>query len=104
MSALCQQRTLAPLLDHLVSGHLQRQGQVQAECLGGFEIDDEFEFRRLLHRQVRWLLTPENAVHVRGRPFEWVYAINPISDQTAILGKGKLGSDNIVSPATMSAV
>ena len=46
MSALGQKRTLARLLDYLVSVHLQRQRQVQAKCLGGFEIDD---FRRLLH-------------------------------------------------------
>jgi hypothetical protein len=38
------------LLDHLVSGHLQRQRQVEAEGLGRLEVDDEFEFRRLLHR------------------------------------------------------
>ena len=38
------------LLDHLVSGHLQRQRQVEAECLGRLEVDDELEFRRLLYR------------------------------------------------------
>jgi hypothetical protein len=52
MSALCQKRTLERLLNHLVSGHLQRQRQLQAEGLGGFEIDDELEFGRLLHRQL----------------------------------------------------
>src|SRR5262249_15009003 len=31
----------------------------KAECLGGFEIGDELEFRRLLHRQVGWLLAPK---------------------------------------------
>jgi hypothetical protein len=34
------------LFDYLVGGHLQCQRQVEAERLGGSEIDNEFEFRR----------------------------------------------------------
>jgi hypothetical protein len=34
--------------DDLLGGHLQRQWQAKTERLGGFEVDDELEFRRLL--------------------------------------------------------
>ena len=36
---------------------------VNAECLGGLQVDDEFDFGCLLHRQVARLLAFEN----RGR-------------------------------------
>ena len=36
----------------------------QADLLGGFEIDDEFELRRLLHRQIGGLGALQNLVDV----------------------------------------
>jgi len=40
------------LFDHLVGGDQQYVRYRHPECLGGFEIDDEFEFGRLLNGQV----------------------------------------------------
>src|SRR5262245_58016886 len=37
---------------------------VEAERFGGFEIDDEFDFRDLLYRQISWVLTVEDAAGV----------------------------------------
>jgi hypothetical protein len=48
--------------NHLVGGNEQIVGHGQAERLGSFQIDCQFEFRRLEHRQC-WLamrLTPRS--------------------------------------------
>ena len=50
MSALGQMRTFALLLDHLICEGDQSGGNVYANRLGGFQIDDEFVFCRLHDR------------------------------------------------------
>src|SRR5690242_12693329 len=46
------QADIRPLFDHLVRARDKRLRQVEAECLGGFQVDSEEEFRRLLDRNV----------------------------------------------------
>ena len=60
MSALCQKRTSRRLFDHLVGAAEQRPRNGEAERLCGLEVDDQFDFRRLHHRQVGRLLALEN--------------------------------------------
>src|SRR5262245_65684014 len=48
------------LLDNLVGVGEQRRWHVEAERLRGLEVDDEFEFHRLLDRQVGRLFASEN--------------------------------------------
>ena len=42
----------AKSLNYLIRPQQQRRRNRQAECLGGLEVDDEFEFRRLLDGQI----------------------------------------------------
>ena len=44
------------LLDDLVGEVKDRGRDRQADRLGGFKVDDEQEFGRLLDRQIGWLL------------------------------------------------
>jgi hypothetical protein len=45
MSQTCHQDR--PLFDHLVGEREQRRRHLEAKRLGGLEVDDELEFRRL---------------------------------------------------------
>src|SRR5882724_5141305 len=57
------------LLDHLIRPRQQRRRDRQAEGLGGLEVDDQLELRRLLDGQIARLGALENLVHVgRGAP------------------------------------
>jgi len=42
------------LFDHLVGDRQNPRGNGQAERLGSLQVEDEFEFGRLLDRQVGW--------------------------------------------------
>ena len=46
------------LLDHLVGEELELLGHIEAERLGGLEVDHQLELGRELHRQVAWLGCP----------------------------------------------
>ena len=80
-----QQHTHATdyLLDHLVGGGEQLIGHGDAERPGGLVVDDQLEFRRLHHRQVRGLHVLEDAVDVAGGAPELIDEIRPIGNQTA---------------------
>src|SRR6266851_1189428 len=54
------------LLDHLIRPQQERLGDREAEGLGGLEVDDQLERRRLLDRQVARLRTLEDLVDVGG--------------------------------------
>jgi len=54
MSTLCQKQTSAALFDHLISAVEDRERDRHTERLGGLEIDDQFDFRGLLNRQLGW--------------------------------------------------
>src|SRR5215470_14074916 len=51
-------------LDHLVGEGEQFIRHREAECLRGFEIDDELDFGRLQHRQIGGLCTLENPSYI----------------------------------------
>jgi hypothetical protein len=59
------QQDCAFSLDDLVGTQQDRRRYFHAECLGGLEIDRQFEIRSLLHRQIGGLRTPENFRNVR---------------------------------------
>jgi len=65
LSALCQKQTLSHSIDHLVGAQLHLIGDGQSECSGGFQLNNEFKFRRLLNRQIARLLTFENSYRVK---------------------------------------
>ena len=56
---------------------------VEAERLGGLEVDHQLVFGRRLHRQVGRLLALEDAVDVAGRAPILVDDIGPVGDQAA---------------------
>src|SRR3974377_238154 len=69
------------LLDHLIGGHLHDLWNCQAERLGGLEIDDEFDFRGLLHRKLGRLIALEDAIDIEGRLPELVVYVRSIREE-----------------------
>ena len=55
----------ASLFDHLVCLQEENRGDGKVERLGCLEINDQLEFRRLLHRQIGGLGSFENLIHIR---------------------------------------
>jgi hypothetical protein len=56
---------VAAIFEHLIGGREQGWRQGNAECLGGREIDDKFEFGGLLDRNVGGLRAFENFIYDR---------------------------------------
>jgi hypothetical protein len=55
------------LIDQLVGAGAHARWHIEAEPLGGFEIDDKFILGGCLHWHVGWLLALEDAIGVAGR-------------------------------------
>src|SRR3974390_2870727 len=62
-------------LDHLISGRKQRRRHGKAEHFGGFDVDRQCEFVRLLHGQVTRLPTFKDAIDIPGSTTINVYII-----------------------------
>jgi hypothetical protein len=62
---------------------LQEPWHVEAKRLSGLEIDDQFELGRRLHRQVAWLLAPEDAVGVASGAPKIIERVVAIGEQAS---------------------
>jgi len=60
------------LFYHLICYLLQTQRHGESQRLGRLQIDGHFVFERHLNRQLGWLRSAENSVHVRGCPAKQV--------------------------------
>jgi hypothetical protein len=69
------------------SARLEMQGHVQAERLGGFEIERQYVLGRCLHWQVRRLLALEDAIDVTGGEPVRPDRIGTVRDQAAAVTK-----------------
>src|SRR6266540_4482209 len=69
--------------DDLVGTGQHRLRNRQPDRLGGFEIDDQLELRRLLHGKVCRLRALEDLVHVDGRALVDILAVRVVAHQAA---------------------
>src|SRR5438128_9673344 len=84
---MCQEQTFGFLFDHLVGAAEQRDREREPQGLGGFEIDNQFDFRGLLHREVAWLLAFENSTDVNAHLSIGVYKTGSVAHQAADRGE-----------------
>ena len=83
----CAGTTPRSSLDHLVGELLQLQRHLEAERLGGLEVDDELEFARLHDREIAGLLAFEDAASIDADEFVYVVDARAVTDQPAHIDK-----------------
>src|SRR5262249_10900565 len=71
------------LSNHLIRSCQHVRRNRQTDLLGGFEVDDELELRRLLHREISRLGAFQNLVHIRGSASEQVGGVRAIVHESA---------------------
>jgi hypothetical protein len=72
-------------LNHLIRPHQHVGRNRQADLLSRFEIDDELELLRLLHREIGKLSAFEDLVHLgSGAPIK-VIEVRPIGHKAALI-------------------
>jgi hypothetical protein len=77
-------RRAAPF-DHLIGATEQRQRNGKAERLGGLEVDDQLDFRRLHNRQVSRLFALENSAGVGADQMVGFSFVATVAQQAASL-------------------
>src|SRR5262245_29007834 len=76
-----------PSFDHLVGEQLYRVWHVEAECLGGLQVDDQLELGRLQDRQVGGFYAFEYPADVDAGLTVRVGDARTVAEQTARHGK-----------------
>src|SRR5262245_31019187 len=74
---------LARSFDHLVGTTQERDWDRDAERSGSLHVDDQFDFRGLLYRQVGWFLAPKNPCNVDAYQAVRVRNVASIAHETA---------------------
>src|SRR6266511_983940 len=81
IQSLASPLRLLSSLDHLIRSRQHVRLNRQADLLRRFQVDDQFELRGLLDRQIGWLRTLEDFVHVCSSSPEQVGDVRSIRHQ-----------------------
>ena len=68
----------------LVSAQQDRSRNVQTQSLGGFQIDRQLEFCRVLDWKTGWLFAFQDSIHIHGCAIEKLDDIRPIGHEPAL--------------------
>src|SRR5215467_3451870 len=86
-------KRIGHLLNDLVCPREQRLRDRKAKRLGGLEVDDELELRRLLHRQISRPGAFEDPIHVGGCAAHLVIEVDAIRHQPTALREATAVAD-----------
>src|SRR4029079_1616082 len=76
------------LFDHLVGASEQRQGHSKTKCFRGLEVDNQLDFRGLLHRKIGRFLAFEHPTGIDSQQLVRIWNIASVAHQAA--GHGEL--------------